>query len=185
LKRSFDILFSFLGLLFSIILFPFITLAIKLDSPGSIFYFQERVGFNGKEFILYKFRSMKESPDQYKEPWRERDGKQITRVGRFLRRTHLDEIPQLWSILKGDLSFVGPRPEWEKLAKNFEKEIHFYSLRYLIKPGLTGWAQLNYPASTSTEEAREKFKYDLYYIKNRNFFMDLGIILKTVRIIFR
>lgn len=185
LKRGFDIIFSFFCLLLSMFLFSFIALAIKLDSPGSLFYFQKRVGKNGKEFTLCKFRTMKESPDQYKEPWRERDRKQVTRVGRFLRRTHLDEIPQLWSILKGDLSFVGPRPEWEKLAREFEKEIPFYPLRYLIKPGFTGWAQLHYIASTSVEEAKEKFKYDLYYIKNRNFFMDLGIILKTVRIIFR
>ena len=185
LKRGFDILFSFLGLLLSIVLFPFVALAIKFDSSGSLFYSQERVGKDGKRFTLHKFRSMKESPDQHKEPWRERDRNQVTKAGRFLRRTHLDEIPQLWSILKGDLSFVGPRPEWAKLVEDFEKEIPFYSLRYLIKPGFTGWAQLHYIASTSVEEAKEKFKYDLYYIKNRNFFMDLGIILKTVRIIFR
>jgi exopolysaccharide biosynthesis polyprenyl glycosylphosphotransferase len=185
LKRGFDIAFSLFCLLASILLFPFIALAIKLDSPGSLFYLQKRVGKDGKEFTLYKFRSMKESPDQYKEPWRERNRNQVTRVGRFLRRTHLDEIPQFWSILKGDISFVGPRPEWEKLAREFEKGIPFYPLRYLIKPGFTGWAQLHYIASTSLEEAKEKFKYDLYYIKNRNFFMDLGIILKTIRIIFR
>ncbi len=185
IKRGFDIVFSFIGLLITIILFPFIALAIKLDSPGSIFYYQKRVGKDEKQFTLYKFRSMKESPDQYKEPWRERDRSQITRVGKFLRRTHLDEFPQFLSILKGDLSFVGPRPEWAKLAENFEKEIPFYHQRYLVRPGFTGWAQLHYLASTSTKEAKEKFQYDLYYIKNRNFFLDLGIILKTIRIIFR
>ncbi len=184
-KRGFDTIFSFLGLLILAILYPFIALAIKLDSSGSIFYSQRRVGKDGRQFTLYKFRSMKESADQYKEPWRERDRSQITRTGKLLRETHLDEIPQFWSILKGDLSFVGPRPEWAKLAENFEKEIIFYRQRYLVRPGFTGWAQLHYIASTSVEEAREKFQYDLYYIKNRNFFMDLGIILKTIRIIFR
>ncbi len=185
LKRGFDILFSFFGLFILVILFPFIALAIKIDSSGPIFYSQKRVGKAGKVFTLYKFRSLKKSDEQNEEPWREKDPSQITRVGRILRQTHLDEILQFWSILKGDLSFVGPRPEWVKLAEEFEKEIPFYSLRYLIKPGFTGWAQLNFPASTSVEETREKFKYDLYYIKNRNFFMDLGIILKTIRIIFK
>ncbi|MBM3250621.1 MAG: exopolysaccharide biosynthesis polyprenyl glycosylphosphotransferase [Candidatus Nealsonbacteria bacterium] len=185
LKRGFDILFSVAGLLAVAVLFPFISLAIKLDSPGNIFYSQKRVGKDGKQFTLYKFRSMKESPDQNRCPWREKDQSQITKVGRFLRRTHLDEIPQFWSILKGDLSFVGPRPEWAILAKDFEKEIPFYRQRCLVRPGFTGWAQLHYLASTSVEEAREKFQYDLYYIKNRNLFLDLGIILKTIRIIFK
>ena len=183
-KRIFDIFFSLLGLLFTVVVFPFVALAIKIDSPGSIFYSQERVGKGRKIFTLYKFRSMKESLNQNAEIWREKDKGQITRVGKFLRKTHFDELPQLWSILRGDLSFVGPRPEWIELAKIFEKEIPFYSQRYLIRPGFTGWAQLNYPASLSVEEAKEKFEYDLYYIKNRSFFMDLGIILKTILIIF-
>lgn len=185
LKRGFDVLFSVIGLLITAILFPFIALAIKIGSSGSIFYPQKRVGKDKKIFTLYKFRTMKEDLNQDKEFWREKDPTQLTRVGKFLRRIHLDEFPQFWSILKGDLSFVGPRPEWEKLARIFEKEIPFYSQRYLIRPGLTGWAQLNYPASTSIKTAKEKFEYDLYYIKNRSFFLDLGIILKTIRIIFR
>ncbi|MCK4520297.1 exopolysaccharide biosynthesis polyprenyl glycosylphosphotransferase [Candidatus Parcubacteria bacterium] len=184
-KRTFDIVFSFIGLLITIILFPFIALAIKIDSPGSIFYIHRRIGKNRKVFRHYKFRSMKETPDQYKEPWRERDPGQITMVGRFLRTTHLDEFPQFWGILKGDLSFVGPRPEWEKLSGIFEKEIPFYQQRYLVRPGFTGWAQIHYPASTSVEEAKEKFQYDLYYIKNRSFFLDLAILFKTIQLIFR
>jgi len=185
LKRGLDVLFSFAGLLITAILFPFIALAIKIDSPGSVFYTQERIGKDRKNLTLYKFRTMKVSGDQDKKLWREKDPGQITRVGRILRRIHLDEFPQFWSILKGDLSFVGPRPEWVELAKIFEKEIPFYSQRYLVRPGFTGWAQLNFPPSTSVEEAKEKFQYDLYYIKNRSFFLDLGIILKTIRIIFR
>jgi len=117
--------------------------------------------------------------------WREKDPEQITKIGGILRRLHLDEFLQFWSILKGDLSFVGPRPEWEKLARIFEKEIPFYFQRYLIRPGFTGWAQINFPASTSVEEAKEKFQYDLYYIKNRSFLFDLAIILKTVRLLLR
>jgi len=183
LKRGFDILFSFVGLLITAILFPFIALAIKIDSPGSIFYSQKRVGKDRKVFTLYKFRTMKEDLNRDKELWREKDPSQITRVGKFLRRIHLDEFPQFWSILKGDLSFVGPRPEWEKLTRIFEKEIPFYSQRYLIRPGFTGWAQLNFPPSTSVEEAKEKLQYDFYYIKNRSFFLDLGIILKTAKIV--
>jgi len=185
LKRGLDVLFSFAGLLITAILFPFIALAIKIDSPGSVFYTQERIGKDRKNLTLYKFRTMKVSGDQDKKLWREKDPGQITRVGRILRRIHLDEFPQFWSILKGDLSFVGPRAEWEKLARIFEKEIPFYSQRYLVSPGFTGWAQINFPASASVEEAKEKFEYDLYYIKNRNFFLDLGIILKTIRIIFK
>jgi len=185
LKRSFDIIFSFLGLLITIVLFPFIALAIKIDSSGPIFFLQKRFGKDRKIFNLYKFRTMKISKNQDKEFWREKDPSQINRVGKILRRFYLDELPQFFNILKGDISFVGPRPEWIELAKIFEKEIPFYSLRYLVKPGFTGWAQLNFPPSTSIQETKEKFQYDLYYIKNRSFFLDLEIILKTIRLIFK
>ena len=184
-KRLFDIFFSFFGFLIVVILFPFISLAIRIDSQGPIFYTQKRTGKEGKIFTVYKFRTMKENPNQKEEVWREKKENQITMVGKVLRKIHLDEFPQFWSILRGDLSFVGPRPEWVELAKIFEKEIPFYSQRYLIKPGFTGWAQINFPASLSVREAKEKFEYDLYYIKNRSFFLDLAIILKTIRIIFR
>ena len=185
LKRIFDIIFSLPGIIITIFLFPFVALAIKIDSPGPVFYTQKRVGKDRKIFTLYKFRTMKVSENQDKEPWREKDPSQITRVGKFLRKFYLDEIPQFFHILKGDISFVGPRPEWIELAKIFEKEIPFYSLRYSVKPGFTGWAQLNFPPSTSIEEAKEKFQYDLYYIKNRSFFLDLEIILKTIRLILK
>ncbi|HOL90305.1 MAG TPA: exopolysaccharide biosynthesis polyprenyl glycosylphosphotransferase [Candidatus Pacearchaeota archaeon] len=184
-KRCFDILFSFIGFLIFLVLLPFVALIIKIDSDGPVFFNQRRVGKNRKIFTLYKFRTMKTSKDEKEKLWREKDEKEITRVGKFLRRFHLDELPQFLNILKGDLSFVGPRPEWEKLDEIFIKEIPFYSLRYLVKPGFTGWAQLKFPPSTSVKEAKEKFKYDLYYIKNRNFFMDLGIILKTIQLFFR
>ena len=185
LKRGFDIVFSVIGLMFTFFLFPFIALAIKIDSPGPIFYTQKRVGKDRKIFTLYKFRTMKVSKNQDKKIWREKDPKEVTKVGKFLRKFYLDELPQFYNILKGDLSFVGPRPEWVRLAKIFEKEIPFYSLRYLVKPGLTGWAQIKYKPSTSLAEAKEKFKYDLYYIKNRSFFFDLTIILKTIGLILK
>ena len=185
IKRVFDIFFAILGLTIGALLAPFIVLLIKLDSPGPVFYCQKRVGKGRKIFTICKFRTMTHTPEADKKVWREKEKGQVTRVGKFLRATLLDEIPQFWNILKGELSFVGPRPEWIKLAEIFEKEIPFYSQRYLIKPGLTGWAQINYPASTSVEEAREKFEYDLYYIKNRSFLLDLGIIFKTLRIVIR
>jgi len=181
IKRSFDLVFSFLGLLITMALFPFMALAIKINSPGPVLFLQKRVGKNGKIFTFYKFRTMKINQNQE----REKDFGQISKLGNFFRKTHLDELPQFLNILKGDLSFVGPRPEWVELAKVFEKKVPFYSRRYLIKPGFTGWAQLNFPAvRASVKETKEKLQYDFYYIKNRSFFFDLEIILKTVRIVF-
>jgi len=128
---------------------------------------------------------MLEIPNRDNKLWRERDISQITRVGRFLRKTHFDELPQLWNILRGDLSFVGPRPERIELAELLEKRFPFYSQRHLIRPGFTGWAQLNFTSPTTFEGAKKKFQYDLYYIKNQSFLLDLGIILKTIKIIFK
>jgi exopolysaccharide biosynthesis polyprenyl glycosylphosphotransferase len=183
LKRIFDMVLASLFFIALMVLFPFIAIAIKLDSKGPIFYRQARVGKNGKIFAITKFRTMQDLKTESKEIWREKDQKEITRVGNFLRRFHLDELPQVFSILKGDLSFVGPRPEWTKIADIFEKEIPFYRKRYLVKPGFTGWAQINYRASNSVEEARQKFEYDLYYIKNRSLTLDAKIVLKTIRLI--
>ena len=125
---------------------------------------------------------MKESRGATEDIWREKDSSCITRVGKFLRATHIDELPQSWSIIKGDLSFVGPRPEWIEMAKKFEQEIPFYRQRYLVKPGIIGWAQINFPASRSVKEATEKFEYDLYYIKNQSLLLDAEIILKAVKL---
>lgn len=183
LKRGLDL---FLGLLFFMvtgILFLFIALAIKIDSKGSIFYKQKRVGKNRKIFEVCKFRTMQETNNQHKEVWREKQKNQITKVGSFLRRFHLDELPQCLSILKGDLGFVGPRPEWIEIDKIFEKEIPFYNYRYLEKPGFTGWAQINYKPSVSVQEAKEKFEFDLYYMKNKSIVLDVEIVLKTLRLL--
>jgi len=183
-KRSFDILFSLLGVLITIIIFPLIALVIKIDSPGPIFYSQKRVGKNGKIFTLYKFRTMKSNVENnHFRPTTLNDSR-VTKIGKILRRTHIDELPQLYNILKGDISFVGPRPEAIELVKYFKKEIPYYNFRHLIKPGFTGWAQINYHYTISVEETKEKLQYDFYYIKDRSFFLDLAIILKTIRIIF-
>jgi exopolysaccharide biosynthesis polyprenyl glycosylphosphotransferase len=183
LKRVLDLSLGLLFFMVYIILFLFIALAIKIDSKGSIFYKQKRVGQNRKIFTVYKFRTMQENDSQHKEIWREKKENQITRVGYFLRRFHLDELPQSISILKGSLSFVGPRPEWIKIDEIFQKDIPFYSYRYLAKPGFTGFAQINFKPSNSVEEAKEKFEYDLYYMKNKSIILDVEIVLKTLRLL--
>ncbi len=182
LKRILDLCLGFLFFLVNIILFPFIALAIKIDSKGSIFYKQKRVGIRGNVFTVYKFRTMKEIENQNKV-WRANQDNQITKVGKFLRRFHLDELPQSLSIIKGDISFVGPRPEWIEIDKIYKKEIPFYNYRYLEKPGFTGWAQINFKPSDSVDEAKEKFEYDLYYMKNKSIILDVEIVLKTLRLL--
>lgn len=182
-KRIFDLFIAFFGFLVMIIFFPFIALAIKLNSKGPIFFTQKRTGKKEKTFTSFKFRSMYVHENN-KKLWREKHKGEVTSVGSFLRITHLDELPQFLNILKGEMSVVGPRTEWEKLVKKYEKAIPFYFLRHRAKPGLTGWAQLNYPPSTSIKEAKEKLQYDLYYIKNRSFFLDIVIFLKSLRMIF-
>lgn len=183
-KKVFDSVFLFAGVLILCVLCPFIAFAIKIDSQGPVFFTQKRIGKGRKVFNSYKFRSMVSSKKENVKIWREKDKNEITRVGKFLRFTHLDELPQLLNILKGDISFVGPRQEWEKLGRKFEKEIPFYFLRYKVRPGLTGWAQINLPPSVSVGQAKEKFQYDLYYIKHRSFLFDIVIFLKSLRKIF-
>jgi exopolysaccharide biosynthesis polyprenyl glycosylphosphotransferase len=184
-KRLFDIIFSFVWFVITVVLFPFVALVIKLDSSGHIFYTQKRIGKEGKIFKLYKFRTMVENAEQDGPQWAQPNDPRVTRIGKVLRKLYLDEFPQFYNILKGDISFVGPRPERPEFVEKLKEEIPYYDIRHLIKPGFTGWAQINYHYGASVEEAKEKLQYDLYYIKNRNFFMDLGIILKTVRMIFR
>lgn len=183
LKRIGDIV---LGLLFgtiSLVFYPFIIIAMQIDSPGPIFYQQTRIGRIGKSFRLIKFRNMIPNAEaKTGAVWASDNDPRITRVGNFLRKTRLDEIPQLWTVVKGEISLVGPRAERPEFHDILKKEIPFYEERYLIKPGLTGWAQINYRYGSSVKDAAEKLKYDLYYIKNRSLVLDLGIILKTVRI---
>ncbi len=157
-----------------------IGILVATSSHGPIIYKQERVGKNDKPFTLYKFRTMK--IDQDGPLWTVERDSRLTSIGKFLRHTHLDEMPQILNVLKGDISFIGPRPERTKLAKIYEV-IPYYEIRHIIKPGIIGWAQLNFKPSTSIEEARKKFQFDLYYIKNRSFILDIFILLKTVRLL--
>ena len=182
LKRMMDVSFSFVLGALSLILYPFIIAAIKLDDDGSIFIFQERVGAGERVFRTIKFRTMTRDDEGHPEAQKEN---KPTRVGPWLRRSRLDELPQFWNVLKGALSLIGPRPELPSLVAVYEKEVAYYTIRHLIKPGLSGWAQLyqkNPPkVNANVGETKKKLSYDLYYLKNRSFFLDLKIALKTVK----
>lgn len=182
-KRLSDIIFSAaLGLL-SLFVYPFIILVIKLDSRGPVFYKQKRVGRIGKIFEIIKFRTMRQDAEKSTGAvWAADNDSRITKIGIFLRKTRIDELPQLWNILKGEMSLVGPRAERPEFHAILKKEVPFYEERYLIKPGLSGWAQINFRYGSSVQDAAEKLQYDLYYIKNRSWVLDLGIALKTARI---
>ena len=183
-KRVLDLTASFLGLVFFSPVIPFIVLAIKLDSPGPILFRQVRVGEGDRPFTLMKFRSMRQDAESRTGAvWSQENDPVITTVGIFLRRSRLDEIPQLVNILKGDMSLVGPRPERPAFVGELKKRIPYYSERHYVKPGLTGWAQVCYPYGSSVEDAIEKLRYDLYYIKNISIFLDFYIILKTFGVV--
>lgn len=183
-KRLFDLA---LASLFFLVLWPFMLLtaiAVRLESPGPILYHQQRVGFNGKCFRIYKFRSMRQDAEQGgKAVWAQKNDARVTRVGAFIRNTRLDELPQLYNVLSGSMSFVGPRPERPEFVSELAQQIPFYDTRHKVKPGLMGWAQLKYPYGASVEDAKNKLQYDLYYTKNHSFLMDLLIMIQTVEII--
>ena len=183
-KRLASIASSIIGLLLSLPLLPFVALAIKLTSPGPLFYKQKRVGHDGTVFYCYKFRTMRADAEaDTGATWATDDDPRITRVGRFLRAARLDEIPQLWNVLKGDMSLVGPRPERPEFVEGLAREIPLYHLRHAIRPGITGWAQVRYRYGSSVEDAKEKLQYDLFYIKNMSPGLDLLIFLQTIKII--
>jgi len=172
---------STLGLVLSLPVCLLVALAIKLDSPGPIFYRQERVGEDGKIFTLLKFRSMRGDAEINGAVWARLNDRRVTRVGNMIRKLRLDEVPQMINVLKGEMSFVGPRPERPVFIEQLQKEIPYYSQRHVSKPGITGWAQIRYPYGASKEDALEKLKYDLYYIKHMSVLFDLTIILETVK----
>lgn len=184
-KRIIDILLAFLLLLLTSPLWLLVALAIKLEDRGPIFYYQERTGEDRKPFLLIKFRSMIKDAEKEKAIWAEKEDPRITKVGKFLRQSHLDEIPQMLNVLKGDISLVGPRPERPEFVGQLEKEIPHYHIRHLIKPGFTGWAQIKFKYGRSVMDSFEKFQYDLYYLKNRSLILDLRILLKTFSLLFR
>jgi len=181
-RRVFSTLVALVILVIVLPFIPLIALAVKLTSPGPVLYSQRRVGKHGTIFRCYKFRTMRQDAEADTGPtWAGDDDPRITKVGQFLRSTRLDEIPQLWNIFKGDMGFVGPRPERPEFVEWLSKEIPYYQLRHLIRPGLTGWAQISYEYGSSMEQAKEKLRYDLYYIKNISLSFDLYIIFQTAK----
>ncbi|HPI93835.1 MAG TPA: sugar transferase [Deltaproteobacteria bacterium] len=182
IKRLFDLVFGLVGL---VLTFPFMlltALVIRLDSPGPIFYLQHRVGKDGKDFKVIKFRSMRVDAEKDGPKWASENDPRITRVGRIIRKLRIDELPQFINVIKNDMSFVGPRPERRYFVDQLEKAIPFYALRMHAKPGITGWAQINYPYGDTFEDAKEKLKFELYYMKHRSMWLDLVIIFQTVKV---
>jgi sugar transferase (PEP-CTERM system associated) len=184
LRRGLSIAISLVGLVLSAPLFPLVMLIVRLDSKGPIFYRQTRVGKGGHTFQVIKFRTMRQDAEANGGPqWAGKDDPRITRVGRFLRSSRLDEIPQLWCVLKGDMAFVGPRPERPEFVEWLSKEIPHYRVRHSVRPGLTGWAQIRYKYGSTVDDAREKLQYDLFYIKNASLGLDLLIMFQTIKIV--
>ncbi len=183
-KRAIDLVFASIGILLGGLLLPLVSLLIKADSEGPVFFKQVRVGKGEQNFTLYKFRTMHRNAEKTTGAvWAVENDPRITRVGRWLRKTRLDEMPQLLNIIRGDMSLVGPRPERPEFVENLKKEIPYYSNRHSVKPGATGWAQIKYSYGASIEDAVEKLRYDLYYIKNYSLFLDLMIILETIKVV--
>jgi len=184
-KRIFDIVIASIILILTSPLWILISIAVKLEDRGPVFYHQERIGKDRKSFILHKFRSMETDAEKNGAVWAKKNDKRVTKVGKVLRRSHLDELPQMINVLKGDISLVGPRPERPEFVKELEEKIPHYHLRHIIKPGFTGWAQIKFRYGRSVMDSYEKFQYDLYYLKNRSFLLDISILLKTFQLFFR
>jgi len=183
-RRVLNFSVALVGLILALPLLPFIALAIKLDSPGPVLYRQRRVGRAGMTFFCYKFRTMRQDAEADSgATWAVDNDPRITRFGKFLRASRLDEIPQLWCVLKGDMHFVGPRPERPEFVEWLSREIPYYGVRHTVRPGITGWAQVQYKYGNTLEDAREKLQYDLFYIKNASLGLDLLIWLQTVKIV--
>jgi len=183
LQRALDIIGALVGCVFLGVLIPFVALANRLKSPGPLFYAQERVGKGGRSFYILKFRSMRTDAEKFGATWAQENDPRITPVGRILRGTRLDEVPQFWNILKGDMSLIGPRPERPHFVAQLTREIPFYRVRHAVKPGLTGWAQVRYRYGASVEDSLIKLQYDLFYIKRQSLLLDLEIVFKTIPII--
>lgn len=183
IKRLIDLITASLLLVVLSPLMLLTAIAIKLESPGPVLYSQLRNGLHGQPFRVYKFRSMRQDAEKMGAQWAQKRDPRITRVGYYLRLMRIDELPQLWNVLRGEMSLIGPRPERPEFDHQLAAQIPYYNLRYLVKPGITGWAQVLYPYGASVEDAYEKVSYDLYYIKNYSIWLDLAIAFKTVRIV--
>lgn len=182
-KRVFDIVASLLLLALTLPVILITAIAIKLESRGPAFFRQTRVGLYHQNFHLYKLRSMRQDAEANGAVWALQDDPRVTRIGKVIRKLRIDELPQAWNVLKGDMSFVGPRPERPEFVADLELKLRYYAERHMVKPGITGWAQVNYPYGASLEDARHKLEYDLYYAKNYTPFLDVLIILQTIRVV--
>ncbi len=184
-RRLVSTLTATTGLLLFLPFFPIVVLLVRLSSPGPIFFRQTRVGLGGHNFTVYKFRTMRTDAEVSGAKWATKDDPRVTRVGMFMRKTRLDEVPQLWNVLRGDMGFVGPRPERPEFVPWLSEQIPYFDLRHMIRPGLTGWAQVRYGYGATLAESREKLEYDLYYIKHMSLGLDLLIMFETVKTIIR
>jgi sugar transferase (PEP-CTERM system associated) len=184
-RRIVSTLTAAIGLLLFLPFFPFMMLMVRLSSPGPIFFKQTRVGLAGKNFSVYKFRTMRTDAEVAGAKWATKNDPRVTRIGMFMRKTRLDEVPQLWNVLRGDMGFVGPRPERPEFVPWLSEQIPYFNLRHMIRPGLTGWAQVRYGYGATLEQAREKLEFDLYYIKHMSLGLDLLIMFETVKTIIR
>jgi sugar transferase (PEP-CTERM system associated) len=182
-KRAFDIAASGVLLLVTWPIIAVFAALVKLDSRGPAFFRQRRVGLYGQPFELIKLRSMQTDAEKDGAKWAQKNDPRVTRIGRVIRKLRIDELPQAWSVLKGEMSFVGPRPEVPAFVDDLEDKLPYYAERHMVKPGITGWAQINYPYGASIEDARHKLEYDLYYAKNYTPFLDLLILLQTLRVV--
>jgi sugar transferase (PEP-CTERM system associated) len=184
IKRLLDVTFALLGLIVTAPIMALVAVAVKLDSKGPILYRQERVGYRGVTFEVLKFRSMRTDAEKNNQPqWAKQDDPRVTRIGGFLRKYRLDELPQFINVIRGDMSFVGPRPERPVFVEMLRKEISYYDERHSSRPGLTGWAQIRYPYGATVEDSYRKLEYDLFYLKNMSILFDCAIVLRTVRIV--
>jgi sugar transferase (PEP-CTERM system associated) len=183
-KRAFDMAVSAVLLLVCMPIMVITAILIKLEDHGPVFYRQDRVGQGGHVFSLLKFRSMRVNAEKDGAPqWARQNDARVTRLGAFIRKARIDELPQAFNVLRGDMSFVGPRPERPFFVDQLRRDIPYYGYRHAIKPGITGWAQVRYPYGASVEDAIEKLKYDLYYVKNNTLFLDLIILFQTVQVV--
>ncbi|WP_095011136.1 TIGR03013 family XrtA/PEP-CTERM system glycosyltransferase [Tsuneonella mangrovi] len=182
-KRVFDVAASGLLLALTLPIIVIFAILVKLDSKGPAFFRQTRIGLYGQEIQLVKLRSMRTDAEKDGAKWAQKDDPRVTRLGKFIRKVRIDELPQVWTVLKGQMSFVGPRPEVPQFVTDLEDKLPFYAERHMVKPGITGWAQINYPYGASVEDARAKLEYDLYYAKNYTPFLDLLILLQTLRVV--
>ena len=184
MKRSFDIVCSLIIMVLTLPLMLLAALAVKLEDRGPVFYSQERVGKDGERFFVHKFRSMRTDAEKGGKPqWAQQNDPRITRVGNFMRKTRIDELPQVLNVLKGDMSFVGPRPERQYFVDQLIEVVPYYNVRHSVKPGITGWAQVRYGYGSSAEDALQKLQYDLYYVKNNSLFLDVLILIDTLKVV--